>query len=303
MYSILLSLLLAIQFTAAIPVPLEAQFMSEPNQYAGYKAKFDEAKVEANRQIGNMQEVLKNPTDPRITQAFGPLATQDRKMHTIKQTVDKLATGTLKVHTSDPNVADDENHGIPINGYVPINVVGGDVQADPARFGSTFYTGDRADDKKFRAGTIIHEATHQLAFTGDHVGENDKRIIRGGRPLPEKIIENGGYAKDPIPNSDLAMGPRYTDLRANSPNMEYNADSYRVFAALCSRSLLKRALKQEDPVGYYLAKRQQCKPQPDYFKKKAEAKAAATKTSTAPPASSKQRETGTGTGNRRWSYE
>jgi len=40
----------------------------------------------------------------------------------------------------------------------------------------------------------------------------------------------------------------YKQLRDNSPNMHQNADSYRVFAALCSRSLYKRALLQEDPV-------------------------------------------------------
>jgi hypothetical protein len=45
------------------------------------------------------------------------------------------------------------------------------------------------------------------------------------------------------------LSPEYKTLRDNSPNMHQNADSYRVFAALCGRGLRRRALTEEDPVS------------------------------------------------------
>ncbi|KIM21179.1 hypothetical protein M408DRAFT_29742, partial [Serendipita vermifera MAFF 305830] len=167
MYSTLLNLLLVVPLIAAIPVPLEADFVNHNEAtHGGEKAQFDEALGTANTQITNMQNVLKNPNDPRIAQAFGPNA----NLATIRSTVDKLATGTLKVHTSDPSFADKEAAQIakdaakaqgkdtsqmpdsrPVNGYVPVNRMGADVQMDPARFGSTFYSGNGENDKKFRA--------------------------------------------------------------------------------------------------------------------------------------------------------
>jgi hypothetical protein len=40
----------------------------------------------------------------------------------------------------------------------------------------------------------------------------------------------------------------YQKYRGQMTNMHDNADSYRVFAALCHRSLLKRAMMEDDPV-------------------------------------------------------
>ncbi|KIM25481.1 hypothetical protein M408DRAFT_211473 [Serendipita vermifera MAFF 305830] len=322
MFSSLLSLLLVVPLISAIPVPLGAEFVNHnAATHAAEKTKFDDALGVANTQIKNMQNVLKNPNDPRIAQAFGPKA----DLATIQSTVNKLETKTMKVHTSDPVFADKEraqevkaaaqreerriaeakskgeknippsryppSNSIPntiaVNGFVPVDTGSGERVTSPARFGSTFYSGNSETDKKFRAGTIIHEATHYLAATGDHVAPGDK-IIRAGAQQPAGTVIGGGYASDPVIKTDAHMGERYTNLRAASNNMHHNADSYRVFASLCSRSLFKRALTEEDPIGYYLAKRQQCSLPPDYFKKKAEAKAAAANGVSASPASAKQ---------------
>lgn len=53
-------------------------------------------------------------------------------------------------------------------------------------------------------------------------------------------------------NSAADLSQEYKTLRDASPNMHQNADSYRVFGALCSRSLYKRALIQDDPVRTFL---------------------------------------------------
>lgn len=132
MYSTLLHLLLVVPLVAAIPIPLEAEFVNHDDAtHAGEKSKFDEALGVANTQIGNMQEVLKNPDDPRITQAFGPKATSPENIKFIKETVDKLATKKMKVHTSDPDFADKE---VAENAKAKAKELGKDTSNMPATF-------------------------------------------------------------------------------------------------------------------------------------------------------------------------
>ncbi|KIM25484.1 hypothetical protein M408DRAFT_211528 [Serendipita vermifera MAFF 305830] len=187
MFSSLLSLLLVVPLIAAIPVPLEAEFVENPAAHAGSKAKFDEALGVANTQIANMKNVLDNhPNDPRIAQAFGP----NPNLGVIQGNVNKLATKTMKVQTSDPSFADN-THGGRVNGFVPVDTGSGERVTSPAQFGSTFYSGNSEADKKFRAGTIIHEATHYLGATGDHVAPGSK-IVRAGAKQPDGTVRGGG---------------------------------------------------------------------------------------------------------------
>lgn len=105
-----------------------------------------------------------------------------------------------------------------------------------------------------------------MARTGDDVitqGMGKNMIVPAGispaGAAAHGIIKEGGYARKDTTqiNSAKDLSNEYKALRDASPNMHQNADSYRVFGALCSRSLYKRALSQEDPVGYYLARRSQ----------------------------------------------
>ncbi len=50
------------------------------------------------------------------------------------------------------------------------------------------------------------------------------------------------------PPTASTLGSNYEAMRDSVSNTHQNADSYRVFASLCSRSLYKRALLQDDPV-------------------------------------------------------
>jgi len=103
----------------------------------------------------------------------------------------------------DPKLADNQM-GRPINGYVPM----GDGVPKSAKFGSTFFGESKAcrillsfwahshlpaaSNTQQRAGTIIHEATHQLAFTGDHLDLDNNRIVPGNEPPPDNAVANGG---------------------------------------------------------------------------------------------------------------
>jgi hypothetical protein len=50
--------------------------------------------------------------------------------------------------------------------------------------------GDSAADTKQRAGTIIHEATHYLSYTGDHV--NNGQVQKGWKSAQPGWTTNGG---------------------------------------------------------------------------------------------------------------
>lgn len=48
--------------------------------------------------------------------------------------------------------------------------------------------------------------------------------------------------------SRTVRGEKYEKMIKAATNTYQNADSYRVFGALCARDLYKRALSQDDPV-------------------------------------------------------
>ena len=53
------------------------------------------------------------------------------------------------------------------------------------------------------------------------------------------------------PPTASTLGGKYEHMRDTVSNTYQNADSYRVFGALCSRALYKRALLEDDPVRIY----------------------------------------------------
>jgi len=185
----------------AIPTPLGVAYELDAQDSAekANKAQFADSLKEANRQIGNMQQVLKNPNDPRIKTAFGPNA----NVAEISKVVDKLANQKLRVQSVDPNLADGQA-GRPVNGFVPME----NGVPKSARFGSTFFGEQKAcrifsgiwtrshlpagSNTQQQAGTIIHEATHQLALTGDHLDPTNNRIVPANEPNPANVVPNGG---------------------------------------------------------------------------------------------------------------
>ncbi|KIM21195.1 hypothetical protein M408DRAFT_29757, partial [Serendipita vermifera MAFF 305830] len=228
-----------------------------------------------------MAEVLKDPSDPRIDAAFGRHSADPNNLDEIRARVQYMRNSYFPVQNVKTDYADGNNRlGMAALGMVEHDRVTSPVglpsyKPRPAHFGTPFYS--HGDDD--RAGFLIHEASHYMFQTGDHMEGLDTSHPHFGRNY--KIGEytpttrlGGGYARVPDPQSqqermalhgdimgdpDSFMQGGFHDSHLHSHNMYENADSYRVFASMCARSLFKRALTENDPVGFYLAKRGECK--------------------------------------------
>ncbi|KAF8150131.1 hypothetical protein B0H34DRAFT_862781 [Crassisporium funariophilum] len=183
---------------------------------------------DAHGMVGNMQHALdsSNPQSNRhIVKAFG----HNANIPAIQHTVDALHNGRIKVPNPDPT-----HTGM---GYT-------NMQTGHVGFGSAFHSPYTTD--KERAGTVIHEATHALAGTVDHFSAHSGSPHGAGH---QRGSDHTGYADSHLDHLK----------QTNSHNLHHNADSYRVFAQSCSRSL-RRAFKETDPVkrDYIIARNPQC---------------------------------------------
>jgi hypothetical protein len=113
----------------------------------------------------------------RLQDAFGP--NYAAHINDISTVVGRLETGTLKVQSADRTVADAKK-GKPALSWVSSekNPDGSYKQPGPAFLGTRFY--ESLKTPEHRAGTLIHEATHQQSLTGDHVDTRTNTIIPTG---------------------------------------------------------------------------------------------------------------------------
>jgi hypothetical protein len=252
---------------------------------------YNEADARAKEMVTKMHTVI-NSDKPEhkqiVNDAFGPKADRGK----IKEVIRKLNTEQVKVGTTD--IVD-----LPAGMVASTPRRKSDRRAGNIKLGHDFFAADTSKD--LRAGTLIHEATHQQSHTGDLININDKIVgALADQTTDIKMQENGiphfGYhfpGRDnprKVPTSAADLSDKYKANRDHTvKNMEDNADSYRVFAHLCSApgvarrdlELFRRALFEADEDDHlYLAKRNSCALPKDYFKKKAEAKAAAAKKTT-----------------------
>lgn len=234
-----------------------------------------------------MEKVLNDPNNEdnkkKIETAFGTNPNLD--MAAIKATVARMKTGPLPLRTADSTRADGTTAWAATKLNTDAK---GDTIFGPdgnifkhVDIGKTFYDLKPAD----QAGILIHEATHYQSWAGDHVDktpEGKHTIIGADRSDFEgrfkfqggcewSILMDVGSTdirfcldtdalnpdKTPVWDADMRtvkdartalQGSNFHTLTAKSPNMQDNADSYRVFASLCSRALYKRALTKRDPV-------------------------------------------------------
>jgi len=253
---------------------------------------FNEANHRAGEMVDNMVKVV-NSNDPKhkaiVDAAFGPNADHAK----IKATVEKLNTQQVHIGTTDvANVKDPR-----LVATTPMTRPNG--PAGPIKLGPEFFAGD-SSLKDFRAGTLIHEATHQLSHTGDKVNTQDKMIGALEDQKANVKMDNGkpviGYQypgpPDPkgVPKSAADLSQKYKDMITNTKDTHNNADSYRVLAHLCSQpgvfrrdnaNLFARAFidadHEEERRWLYARWGESCELPKDYFKKKAAAKAEAAK--------------------------
>jgi len=254
-------------------------------------AAYNQADARAKEMVTKMHTVI-NSDKPEhkqiVNDAFGPNADRDK----IKATIHKLNTEQVKVGTTD--IAGVKAGLVASTPMTRPNGPSGNIKLGPE-----FFAADASKD--YRAGTLIHEATHQQSHTGDFINTNDKIVgALADQKKDIKMQDDGkphiGYhfpgTDNPkkVPTSAADLSDKYKANRDHTvKNMEDNADSYRVFAHLCSApgvarrdlELFRRALFEADEDDHlYLAKRNSCALPKDYFKKKAEAKAAAAKKTT-----------------------
>lgn len=146
-----------------------------------------------------MRATLAKPNDPvnkqRIRDAFGPNA----NLAEISKTVDGLHSGRLQVASANPAVGDKEK-GRPMLAKVSLNKNkdGSFHSMGSAKIGSKFHDTTLLSDRQ-RAGTLIHEATHQQRRTGDDVittgSKTTNMIIRAGdqpKLSASSVKGNGG---------------------------------------------------------------------------------------------------------------
>jgi hypothetical protein len=247
---------------------------------------FNQADARAKEMVQKMAKVA-NSDKPEhkkiVNDAFGPNADRSK----IKATIKKLDTEPVRIGTTD--VA-----GVKADLVATTPVTRPNGPTGNIKLGPNFFAADSSKD--YRAGTLIHEATHQQSHTGDLINKND-RIVGAleDQKTNIKMQENGrphiGYhfpgEANPkkVPTSAADLSDKYKNNRDKVvKNMHDNADSYRVFAHLCSQpgvarrdiELFSRALLEADADDhFYLAKRSSCALPKDYFKNKAAAKAAA----------------------------
>ncbi|KAJ3486771.1 hypothetical protein NLI96_g4004 [Meripilus lineatus] len=283
-----------------LAVPLGIEFDNEPNtkQEKANKKRLQRAKTEANRQIGKMRIGFDKykAGDVEATKiyeaAFGKnnVNSDDTK---VDEAITKLQNPQSKLEVevakhwdnNDPDLIagvrfTEPNNGLATSPWTPQRAV----------FTDKFH----GSSDKSRASVFIHEATHQLLRTGDDVWTD-------GNIVTNKPADNHKKAQKKAQNMNLDQGYTtgtsmhktldaveqdkfFTSIRNSAKNMHDNADSYALYASLCSETykrsldlreygLFRRALLERDDAQLIqLARRNKCKLPKDYFKKKASEK-------------------------------
>ncbi|KAG6906716.1 hypothetical protein DXG01_012459 [Tephrocybe rancida] len=212
--------------------------------------------------------------------AFGKQADATK----VDSTIQALETGTLEaqVATKRPR-----NKAIAATNWSPDPDKNGHWLPKTSVFSAQFHgKGKKPLTDAGRAGTVIHEATHKLSSTGDNVNDAGN-IIKGnedGKESGETGYSSNHNAHKTV--ADIEKDQKYTAVRDKVKNMHDNAESYTLFASLCSQP---GALERRDVHRWnralragnqgqltYLARRNNCK-LPNAAAKKAAINAAATK--------------------------
>jgi len=172
-------------------------------------AALHKANKEANSQYKHMERVLANPKKPEhaavIQKAFG----NNPDLTAIAKNVKELKKKTLLVKT-----VEDTKHGV----YAFSRKRRIDNKKH-LHFTDQFFNRKTALGK---AGTLIHEASHQLFDTKDNFEKNAhgtfRPVSKTEADRSQHSVKSGYLHKD------------YEELKQNaSPIMHHNADSYKVF--------------------------------------------------------------------------
>jgi len=251
------------------------------------KGRLDAATTEADRQVAKMREGFDKykAGDPKAKELYEASFGKNANADEVDKTIAALQGGNIKAKLATHPFPDEDTIA-----SVPWTKKDKKTPwtAGNALFSERFHGGGAKPlDNKGRAGTIIHEATHQLMKTGDNVNLSGN-IIKPTDGRSQEEEGRTGYTSNPNMHKTAAevnADKAFTEVRDGAKNMHHNAESYAVFASLCSQPgalrrrdvrLYNRALLDSDHEQLHsLARRNSCKLPPDYFAKKAAAKKAA----------------------------
>lgn len=149
--------------------------------------RFTHTSASAAKEMVSKMVTVANSDKPEhkkiVNDAFGPHANRDK----IKATIHKLNTQQVQIGTTD--VVGIKSDLIATTPVKRPNGPAGPIKLGPDFFGkfSAIFTispvlkvlnvSIAADaSKDYRAGTLIHEATHQQSHTGDFINKNDKIV-------------------------------------------------------------------------------------------------------------------------------
>jgi hypothetical protein len=219
------------------------------------------------------EAILKAPTDTaaaaKVSAAFG--ANWQSRHDELKKTIAKMKDAKMTVSDTNPKTYDDAKGG-------KAQRASYDHKTGRTNFGSVW---QNRDSELHRAGVMVHELSHQVAKTGDHVDTSNKKfkflnskeadkeekagsknVVRKGACkscFPERHFRSVPRFAHPIlsltdidtKTDDLvAYGPeqRWQNMVDNSPNGDHVADAWKVLFSECVGKLKRRALDEDDPV-------------------------------------------------------
>ncbi|KAF9483967.1 hypothetical protein BDN70DRAFT_214221 [Pholiota conissans] len=250
----------------AVAVPLGIEYDKTTGLTAeeqANKGRLDTATTQAHVQVTKMREGFTKykAGDAKAKALYEASFGKNADANEVDNAIKQLETGKIKAKVATHPFTAGEIAAVPWtkNGNQPWT-------AGDAQFSKQFHgSGKNKLNDAGRAGTIIHEATHQLSKTGDDVNKSGK-IIRPNDGS-SKPSGNTGYTSNHNFHKTVAevnADTSFTAVRDSAPNMHHNAESYAIFGSLCSQPgalrrrdlhLFSRALAEgDDDQLMYLAR-------------------------------------------------
>ncbi|PVF92373.1 hypothetical protein CPB86DRAFT_186881 [Serendipita vermifera] len=243
--AIFLTALLAIaEVVQAIPVPMRLMF-DENNGSEAEQKNFAESIKEANGMLRQAERMIKKAKkDPQaqehLKEAFGP--NWQAHLPQLKQDIRRMRTADMRVFdTSADKTKELASNGQSFYGFVRKDA----NQAPVAHFGDQWH----GSDTTHRAGIMVHELSHAVLRTGDHVAGdpatktisfiNSEEALAHERRKTAKIARDAGYIhSDTTSIKEHGIGdtsPFFTTGINHATNPTRNADSWRALMALGQR--------------------------------------------------------------------
>ncbi|KAG6826150.1 hypothetical protein H0H92_000958 [Tricholoma furcatifolium] len=233
--------LVLVLISVATAVPLGIEYDKSEGltlEEQANKERLDQATHNAHNQVEKMREAFEKHKqgDGKATKLYHAAFGENVRDNKVNKVIGNLETGKLRAQVATHTFTGDDFGSIAAVEWTKHD--GPDPPKTPwtagiAKFSAQFHgQGDNPLDNAGRAGTVIHEATHQLSKTGDDVNKSDNII----KPYDSRSVKTGrtGYTSNHNMHKTVAevdADTGFTEVRDKAENMHDNAESY----AICSQ--------------------------------------------------------------------